>query len=435
MALGGGIFTTQNKILPGSYINFVSAARAYTIGERGVAALPVELDWGEEEKVFEVTAEEFQRNSLKLFGYPVDDDRMKGIRDLFKHCQKALFYRLNKGAKATCTFADAKYSGTKGNDLKIVIKDDVDDESSYLVQTLMGFQIVDEQLVKTKEELVDNEYVAWKQELTLEATASTPLASGTNGEPVTGTEYQNALDALESYKFNALGCLSTTDEVKKLFAAYAKRMRDQVGAKFIVVLHKKADSDYEGVVSVENDTKDSSWPASSAVYWTTGAQAGCEINKSLTNKMYDGEFTIDVNLTQSQLEEALGSGKFVFHRVDSDVRVLDDINTLTTFTEKKGKDFARNQVIRVLDQIGNDIAALFNSKYIGEIPNDAAGRVSFWSDVVNHHTILQKMRAIENFDSENVKVEKGESKTAIVVTDSITPVNAMSQLYMTVIVS
>ena len=151
--------------------------------------------------------------------------------------------------------------------------------------------------------------------------------------------------------------------------------------------------------------------------------------------MYDGEFTIDVNFTQSQLEEALGSGKFVFHRVDSDVRVLDDINTLTTFTEKKGKDFARNQVIRVLDQIGNDIAALFNSKYIGEIPNDAAGRVSFWNDVVNHHTILQKMRAIENFDSENVKVEKGESKTAIVVTDSITPVNAMTQLYMRVIVS
>lgn len=435
MALGGGTYTTQNKILPGSYINFVSAARAYTIGERGTAALPVQLDWGAEGEVFAVTAEEFQRNSLKLFGYPVDDERMKGMRDLFQHCRKAFFYRLNKGTKATCTFADAKYSGTKGNDLKIVIKESVDDESSYLVQTLMGFQVVDEQVVKEQAELKDNDYVTWKKDAALQQTASTPLNGGNSGDPVTGTEYQAALDALESYQFNALGCLSTTDEVKKLFVAYAKRMRDQVGAKFIVVLHKKSDSDYEGVVSVENDTKDSTWSASSAVYWATGALAGCEINKSLTNKLYDGEFTIDTNLTQSQLEEALGSGQFVFHRVDSDVRVLDDINTLTTFTEKKGKDFGRNQVIRVLDQIGNDIAALFNSKYIGEIPNDAAGRVSFWSDVVNHHIILQKMRAIENFDSENVKVEKGESKTEIVVTDSITPVNAMSQLYMTVIVS
>ena len=30
MALGGGMFTVQNKILPGAYINFMSAARAST---------------------------------------------------------------------------------------------------------------------------------------------------------------------------------------------------------------------------------------------------------------------------------------------------------------------------------------------------------------------------------------------------------------------
>lgn len=435
MALGGGTFTTQNKILPGAYINFVSAAKAYTIGERGVAALPVQLDWGPEGKVFEVTADDFERYSLKLFGYTADDERVKGIRDLFKHCEKAYFYRLNTGAKATCTYADAKYSGTKGNDLKIVIKQDVDEEESYRVQTLMGFQVVDEQIVNQQADLIDNDYVTWKKEATLQETASTPLTSGTSGEPVAGTEYQAALDAFESYKFNALGCLATTDEIKKLFVSYTKRMRDQVGVKFVTVLHKKSDSDFEGVVSVENDTKDSTYPASSAVYWVTGAQAGCAINESLTNSSYDGEFTIDVNYTQTQLEEALSSGKFIFHRVDDEVRVLDDINTLTTFTENKQEEFGRNQVIRVIDQIGNDIAAIFNTKYLGKIPNDAAGRVSFWNDVVNHHNILQTQSAIENFDSANVTVEKGEKSTAIVVVDKITPVNAMTQLYMRVIVS
>lgn len=311
----------------------------------------------------------------------------------------------------------------------------MDEEESYRVQTLMDFQVVDEQIVKQQAELIDNDYVTWKKEATLQETASTPLTSGTSGEPVTGTEYQAALDAFESYKFNALGCLATTDEIKKLFVSYTKRMRDQVGVKFVTVLHKKSDSDFEGVVSVENDTKDSTYPASSAVYWVTGAQAGCAINESLTNSSYDGEFTIDVNYTQTQLEEALSSGKFIFHRVDNDVRVLDDINTLTTFTEDKQEEFGRNQVIRVIDQIGNDIAAIFNTKYLGKIPNDAAGRVSFWNDVVNHHNILQTQRAIENFDSANVTVEKGEKSTAIVVVDKITPVNTMTQLYMRVIVS
>ena len=45
MALGGGVWVTQNKILPGSYINFVSVKRANaSLGERGYVALPLELN-------------------------------------------------------------------------------------------------------------------------------------------------------------------------------------------------------------------------------------------------------------------------------------------------------------------------------------------------------------------------------------------------------
>lgn len=65
MALGGGTFVTQNKVLPGTYINFVSAARASaTLSDRGIAALALELDWGVDDAVFTVTSEEFQKNSM-----------------------------------------------------------------------------------------------------------------------------------------------------------------------------------------------------------------------------------------------------------------------------------------------------------------------------------------------------------------------------------
>ena len=78
MALGGGTFTAQNKVLPGAYINFVSAASANTnLSDRGVATMPLELDWGAEGKVFEVTNEDFQKNSMKIFGYAFDDPKMK----------------------------------------------------------------------------------------------------------------------------------------------------------------------------------------------------------------------------------------------------------------------------------------------------------------------------------------------------------------------
>jgi len=49
MALGGGTFTAQNKVLPGTYINFVSAASANAnLSDRGIATMPLELGRGRE---------------------------------------------------------------------------------------------------------------------------------------------------------------------------------------------------------------------------------------------------------------------------------------------------------------------------------------------------------------------------------------------------
>ena len=70
MSMGGGTFTVQNKILPGSYINFVSTASAATLGERGTAALPLELDWGPEGEVFTVENADFQRNGRRARSMP-----------------------------------------------------------------------------------------------------------------------------------------------------------------------------------------------------------------------------------------------------------------------------------------------------------------------------------------------------------------------------
>ncbi|HCQ5838110.1 TPA: phage tail sheath family protein [Clostridioides difficile] len=436
MALGGGTFVTQNKVLPGAYINFVSATRATSsLSDRGTVAMPLELDWGIDEEIFTVTSDDFEKYSTKYFGYDYTHEKLKGLRDLFKNIRLGYFYKLNKGVKASCTIAIAKYSGIRGNDLKIIVTTNIDDNAKFDVVTLLDNKKVDIQVAKVITDLQDNDYITWKKDATLEASAGLVFTGGTNGEAVTGAEYQAFLDKIESYSFNALGCLATTTDIKNLFVEFTKRMRDKVGAKFQTVLYKKSDADYEGVVSVENKIKDTELLESSLIYWTTGAIAGCDINKSNTNKKYDGEFDIDVNYTQIQLEEALKTGKFIFHKVGDEVHVLEDINTFVSFTDEKNDDFSSNQSIRVLDQIANDIATLFNTKYLGEVPNDKSGRISFWNDVVKHHEQLQNMRAIEDFKADDVSVEPGSDKKTVVVSDAVKVISAMSKLYMTVSVS
>lgn len=435
MALGGGSFVTQNKELPGAYINFISAASANAaLSERGIATMPLELDWGVEGEVFKVTNEEFRENSSEIFGYEYGHEKLKGLRDLFLNTKVLYAYRLNgNGVKASNAYATALYSGIRGNDLKIIIQQNADDESLFDVKTVLGTKTVDEQTVSEMKNLIENKYVSWKSNATLELTAATPLQGGTNAD-ITGTAYQEYIDKIESYTYNTMGVVVTDKTTKELFTSFLKRMREEIGAKFQLVLYDHA-ADYYGVINVKNKVTDTDCNAASLVYWVTGASAGCEVNKSNQNKKYDGEFSVDINYTQIELKKSIKSGEFMFHKVNSDIRVLEDINSMTTVSDTVGDVFKENQTIRVIDQIANDIAVLFNTKYLGVVPNDAAGRVSLWSDIVQHHEQLQEIRAIENFSDSDVTVEQGNTKKSVVVTDFITVVNAMSKLYMTVTVS
>lgn len=437
MALGGGTFLTQNKILPGAYINFVSVAKASaTLSDRGIATIPLDMDWGPENQVVTVELADFLKNSQKIFGYAYTAEKLKPMREIFKHAKTVYFFRLNaSGVKAANTFATAKYPGTRGNDLRTVITENEKSELEsklYDVATFLGTVQVDLQTgIKAMADLKPNDYVDWITSASISLTASLPLKNGTNGT-VEDAAYQTYLDKMEAYNFNAMGCPSNKSTIAELFAAFCKRMRDDVGKKFQVVCFRNL-ADYEGVVSVKNtivgQTDD---PA--LIPWATGVVAGTTVNKSATNMDYDGEYSVDTDYTQTELENGIREGSFMFHQVDEKVVVLEDVNSFISITDEKSSDFSSNQTIRVLDQIANDIAVLFGKKYIGKVPNDASGRVSLWNDIVKHHMELQNIRAIENFNPDNVTVVQGDTKKAVVVTDYVTPVNAMAQLYMTVYV-
>ena len=438
MAHGGGTWLTQNKVMPGTYINFSSLAKASAaLSDRGIAAVPLELNWGPEGTVMEITLGDFQKNSKVLFGYGFDAPEMLPLRELFCHAVKAYVYRLGTEAtKATCTYATAKYGGTRGNALSIVIAQNVDNTELWDVSTYFDGEKVDTQTVASAGSLVANDYVTFISTATLAATAGVNLTGGANAT-INGTAHSAFLAAIEPYAYNALCCPASDSTTVALYSAFARRVRDELGAKFQLVAWQAA-ADYEGVIGVWNAATHGSIqsiPSHSLVYWITGAQAGVAVNKSLTNAKYDGELTVDVAYTQAQLEAAILAGKFMLHNVNGTVRVLEDINSLVTLSDEKGEVFQSNQTMRVCDQIANDVAVLFNTRYIGVVPNDASGRATLWGDVVKLIQQLESIRAVEDFNTDTVAVAIGETKRSVVLTiNGLNVVNAMSQLYMSVII-
>lgn len=428
MALGGGTWISQNKVLPGSYINVVGVKTATSaLSERGIVALPMVLDFGKDGEVIELTSADFQKDSLKILGYDYSADEMKALRDIFVYAKKVLVYKICAGTtKASNKYAEAKYYGVRYNDIKIVVKATTD--SKYIVETLLGETLVDTQTVATAAELVDNDFVVFKKDATLEATAGEALAGADKGS-VTTAQYQNALDAFESYSFNALAYAGEDETIKSLIVAYAKRLRDEVGMKFQAVLYN-VEANYEGVVNVASEAVEE---VGGLVYWVAGVIGGIAVNKSATNLKYTGEYTVKTTLTQSELEDAITAGKFVMNKVSGEYRVLKDINSLVDVTDEKTSDFKMNQVIRVVDQIANDVATLFNTRYLGRVQNNATGRDGFWADLVLYGQDLAQKQAIEAQDpATDIIVEAGDTKESVLCTFNVTVICAMEKLYMTI---
>ena len=238
MALGGGTFLTQNKVVPGSYINFISAARASAaISDRGIVTVPLIMDWGPDGEVFEVETGDFQKDSMKIFGYDYTSVKVKEIREVFLHAKKAYFFRLNSGEKASNTYGTAKYTGIRGNDLKTVISKNIDDDSMYDVVTYLGTAKIDVQTVSSAADLKETDYVIPIKEAELEETAGMPFTGGTNLEEITGAEHQAYLDKIESYSFHTMACPAADETTKALYAAFTKRMREEAGVKFQTVVY------------------------------------------------------------------------------------------------------------------------------------------------------------------------------------------------------
>lgn len=438
MGLGGGTFTSQNKILPGAYINVVSkTAIDVNASDRGIVALPIALSWGSVDQVFALSAEDFKNNAPKLLGYAYSAPEMTLFRDIFKNSRLIYLYRLNQDAvRASNAYATAKYPGVVGNRITISINPNeysTEESKIWDVSTYFGSTVIETQTVSTMPELKNNDYVNFEGTATLTA-AFQPLENGSDGT-IAEANHQYALDSLEAYSFNALGCMSDTETIKALYTNYTRRMRDEQGVKFQTIIYQYEDANYEGVVSVDNYTSSGGQDnidIFSAIFWVLGAIGGAQPGESITNKLYDGEFDVDTYYTQVQLEDAIKTGKFVLHRVGQNIRVLDDINTLTTYTDDKNAEFAKNQTIRALDTIGNSIASIFSSDFLGKIANTADGRLTLWNQVVNYLQTLQTKGVIENFASSDVTVAQGQDKRSVYAVINVTIVGAMRTLYMVV---
>lgn len=467
--MAGGTFQSQNKVRAGAYINFESVPKPMSkVGTRGIGTLPIPLSWGPQ--LIELYSTDLvDGSSLAKVGLDVVDEGALILRKHLENCYKTFIYRLDaNGKKAEATVGTkkftAKYAGTFGNKIQIVIEQNLyaftgsttgnfftaealqvgtviykeetldtvlgivtavgegkvtigegqeetlstatNDAITYTVQTLVDGVRKNSQVVKNGTELVDNDFVEFGEGDTLQVTAGTALVGGEDGE-VVDTAYTSYFAEMGNHKFDTMGLpYATSKAVLDAAKLFITQQNENYGRKCkLVVLNSVSDSDY--VINVINGyiTTEETISPEIHVAQVTGLDAGAAINESLTyHVVADKEVAVDIinKVADKDIEKALNAGKFILSKRDDGAIVIEkDINSLHTFTPKKNYAFSKNRVKRTLDEIANTAKLTWETTYIGKVDNNESGRGLYKADMVNYLNTLQNTyNAIQNFNSE-----------------------------------
>ena len=445
--MGGTWNGVQNKVLPGVYIDFTSdRGLGLTVSSRGTVAIAEAMSWGPVGTVQEI---ESGADMTAYTGYPITAVQNRFLNEMLKGTNrtaapnKILLYRLNGtgGEEATVTTgtltATAKYPGVRGNNITIVITELTEPEDNFTVDTVVDGRIVDSQMAATANTLTENDWVTFSGTGALTSTVGAPLIGGVD-TVAAATNYTDFLTAIEPYKFDVLIYDGTESTVRDAMVAFIKRIAEENGVYAQLVASGLTDPDSRFVVNVASGVTLSDGTAltpQQVTWWAGGALAGAQYNESLTYATYPNAVDVSTKLTNSQLEQAITGGQFVLFADNNVVKVVQDINSLVTYTTDITEPYHKNRVMRLLNTIANDLQTQFSDNYIGVVNNNDDGRMMFKKAIVGYLLDLQQNGGIQNFDSENdVEVLAGEDIDAIVVNIGLYVVDSVEKIYVRITV-
>ena len=188
--------------------------------------------------------------------------------------------------------------------------------------------------------------------------------------PVESTEYKEAMEYLETIKWNYLAIPEIDELDVDKIATWIKRLRDNkdMGVKAVLPLSK---ADHEGVINFATDdikVGDKTYKAAEYCSRIAGIAAGCPLTMSLTYQVLP-EIDDVPHLTTEQFDNAINEGKLVLMHDGEKVKIARGVNSLTTTKAGKGEDFKKILIVEKMDMWKDDVKRTVADSYLGKYPN------------------------------------------------------------------
>lgn len=244
---------------------------------------------------------------------------------------------------------------------------------------------------------------ATNQEYLEQAFMGTPKEIKAVVIPSTEVDYDDALNYLETIKFNVMVIPGIDDADVTTVATWVKSMRDTKERKIIAVLPDEA-ADHEGVINfvVEDGTGTAgelsvgtdTFAASEYAARIAGLVAGLPLTVAPTFRVLT-EITDVPKLTKSQADAKVDDGKLILYHDGVKVKIARGVTSLTTTTETKGEAWKKIKVVRILDMMYHDIKETIEDAYVGSIQNSYENKLLLCAAINAYYEVLEQERVLD----------------------------------------
>lgn len=199
-----------------------------------------------------------------------------------------------------------------------------------------------------------------------------------------------ALRELKDMKWNYLVYPEATSEDVLTISTWIKEMRNKNKKTFKAVLPNSA-SDHEGIINFTMDNIHSNISTevfSCGEYCSriAGMLAGLSLARSSTYFVFDDILECDL---KEDPNHAIDRGEFIIIFDGEDYKVGRGVNSFTTFTTEKGKDFSKIKIMEGIDLYNDDIRDTFDKYYVGKYRNDYDTKQAFVAAVNAYNKSLE----------------------------------------------
>jgi hypothetical protein len=158
-------------------------------------------------------------------------------------------------------------------------------------------------------------------------------------------------------------------------------------------------SDDEGIINYTTSAVyvgDTVYTAEQYCSRIAGIIAGTPLDISATYAPLN-ELTDCTRLTKAEMDAAVDAGNFIVWFDGEKVKTARAVNSLTTLTSSKNKQFQKIKIVDIMDMIANDIRMTAEDNYLGKYANSYANKGLLISAIGNYFDGLKREDLIQSY--------------------------------------